>query len=82
MERKIGTVQMELNEQNRAIERLYTEIRSMNEEILSLEERYNKIGRELAEMESTRSGLREELWRREDYVAALVREGKQYASIA
>ncbi|MCR8994515.1 hypothetical protein [Brevibacillus laterosporus] len=82
MERKIGTVQMELNEQNRAIERLYTEIRSMDEDMRALEEKLNKIGRELAEMESTRSGLREELWRREDYVAALVREGKQYASIA
>ncbi|MDF9413000.1 hypothetical protein E1B06_15045 [Brevibacillus laterosporus] len=82
MERKIGTVQMELNEQNRAIERLYTEIRSMDEDMRALEEKLNKIGRELAEMESTRSGLREELWRREDYVAALVREGNQYASIA
>ncbi|OAJ75277.1 hypothetical protein AYJ08_05150 [Brevibacillus sp. SKDU10] len=82
MERKIGTVQMELNEQNRAIERLYTEIRSMDEDMRALEEKLNKISRELAEMESTRSGLREELWRREDYVAALVREGKQYASIA
>ncbi|WPS88567.1 hypothetical protein SMD22_06340 [Brevibacillus halotolerans] len=82
MERKIGTVQMELNEQNRAIERLNTEIISMDEDMRALEEKLNKIGRELAEMESTRSSLREELWRREDYVAALVREGKQYASIA
>ncbi|GIO02966.1 hypothetical protein J5TS2_36340 [Brevibacillus halotolerans] len=82
MERKIGTVQMELNEQNRTIERLNTEIISMDEEMRALEEKLNKIGRELAEMESTRSSLREELWRREDYVAALVREGKQYASIA
>ncbi|PPA85913.1 hypothetical protein C4A76_14795 [Brevibacillus laterosporus] len=82
MERKIGTVQMELNEQNRAIERLNTEIISMDEEMRSLEEQFNKIGRELAEMESTRSSLREELWRREDYVAALVREGKHHANIA
>ncbi|MGG1444374.1 hypothetical protein ABE354_20405 [Brevibacillus laterosporus] len=82
MERNIRTVQMELNEQNRAIERLNTEIISMDEEMRSLEEKYNKIGRELAEMESTRSDLREELWRREDYVAALVREGKHYANIA
>ncbi|MFB0831841.1 hypothetical protein ACEU2D_19860 [Brevibacillus laterosporus] len=82
MERNFRTVQMELNEQNRAIERLNTEIISMDEEVRSLEEQFNKIGRELTEMESTRSSLREELWRREDYVAALVREGKQYASIA
>ncbi|MCR8986044.1 hypothetical protein NW801_13530 [Brevibacillus laterosporus] len=82
MERNIRTVQMELNEQNRAVERLYTEIRSMDEDMRALEEKLNKIGRELAEMESTRSDLWEELWRREDYVAALVREGKQYASIA
>ncbi|MCR8982623.1 hypothetical protein [Brevibacillus laterosporus] len=82
MERNIRTVQMELNEQNRAIERLNTEIISMDEEMRALEEKINKIGRELAEMESTRSGLREELWRREDYVAALVREGKRHASIA
>ncbi|MDN9012801.1 hypothetical protein [Brevibacillus laterosporus] len=82
MERNFRTVQMELNEQNRAIERLNTEIISMDEDMRALEEKLNKIGRELAEMESTRNGLREELWRREDYVAALVREGKQYASIA
>ncbi|MGG3871627.1 hypothetical protein [Brevibacillus laterosporus] len=82
MERKIGTVQMELNEQNRAIERLHVEIGSMDEEMRALEEKLNKIGRELAEMESTRSGLREELWRREDYVAALVWEGKRHANIA
>ncbi|NKQ18394.1 hypothetical protein [Brevibacillus laterosporus] len=82
MERNIRTVQMELNEQNRAIERLNTEIISMDEDMRALEEKLNKIGRELAEMESTRSGLREELWRREDYVAALVREGKRYANIA
>ncbi|MED1790510.1 hypothetical protein P4V47_24110 [Brevibacillus laterosporus] len=82
MERNIRTVQMELNEQNRAIERLYTEIRAMDEEIRALEESFNKIGRELAEMESTRSGLREELWRREDHVAALVREDKRHANIA
>ncbi|XOS93846.1 hypothetical protein ACLMAB_10695 [Brevibacillus laterosporus] len=82
MERNIRTVQMGLNEQNRAIERLNTEIRSMDEDMRALEEKLNKIGRELAEMESTRSGLREELWRREDYVAALVREGKSHANIA
>ncbi|AGR47205.1 hypothetical protein JIMMER1_71 [Brevibacillus phage Jimmer1] len=82
MERKIGTVQMELNEQNRVIERLNKEIRSMDEDMRALEEKLNKIGRELAEMESTRSDLWEELRRREDYVAALVREGKHYASIA
>ncbi|OAJ75214.1 hypothetical protein AYJ08_00245 [Brevibacillus sp. SKDU10] len=82
MERKIGTVQMELNEQNRAIECLNAEIISMDEDMRALEEKLNKIGRELAEMESTRSDLWEELRRREDYVAALVREGKQYASIA
>ncbi|MCR8987899.1 hypothetical protein NW801_23185 [Brevibacillus laterosporus] len=82
MERNIRTVQMELNEQNRAIERLYTEIRSMDEEILALEEKISKIGRKLAEMKSTRGGLQTELWRCEDHAAALVREGKQYASIA
>ncbi|ATO50106.1 hypothetical protein P4V86_19220 [Brevibacillus laterosporus] len=82
MERNIRTVQMELNEQNRAIERLNTEIISMDEDMRALEEKINKIGRELAEMESTRSDLREELWRREDHVAALVREGKHHANIA
>ncbi|RFB35691.1 hypothetical protein [Brevibacillus sp. VP] len=82
MERNIRTVQMELNEQNRAIERLNTEIRSMDEEMRALEEKFNKIGRELAEMESTRSGLQTELWRCEDHAAALVREGKRHANIA
>nr|WP_278430300.1 hypothetical protein [Brevibacillus laterosporus] len=82
MERNIRTVEMELNEQNRAIERLNTEIRSMDEEILALEEKISKISRELAEMKSTRGGLQTELWRREDHVAALVREGKHHANIA
>ncbi|MGG0794686.1 hypothetical protein ABE137_11870 [Brevibacillus laterosporus] len=82
MERNIRTVQMELNEQNRAIERLYTEIRLIDEEMRALEEKISKIDKELAQMKSTRGGLQTELWRCEDHAAALVREGKQYASIA